>query len=85
MRRGLTLLGFLALLAAGGCASIARPDYGHPGPAELQQQRAAVYDPFPDNDGAPTVEGGRPPAYDAPPPDFIRSRNYQEGFWARPR
>ena len=77
------LLLLLPLTVYAGCHSpdFGRPNWRHPGRIEDQQSRAAVFDPFPDNDGGPEVEGGRPPTYTTPPPDWQRSRNFREGTW----
>jgi len=66
-----------------GCRSpdFARPNWHHPGSMNEQQARAAIFDPFPDNDGGPKVEGGRPPTYSTPPSDVKRSQAFREGVW----
>ncbi len=39
-----------------------------------QQSRAAIHDPFPQNDIAPAELGGRPPGYEQPLPEPVRNR-----------
>ena len=52
------------------------PRLRDPGPAEYQQYQAErVVDPYPDNESAPPVEGGRPRSFDKPPAETPRSQN----------
>lgn len=68
MKRLLGPLGMLALtLAVAGCSGLARPNWFHPGSAKVQQRRAERFDPYPQEMGAPPVEGARPLAYQRPP------------------
>lgn len=69
---GLLLVALVS--AAAGCINI---PYLHPpqlesGPAALQQQRAQQFDPFPDTDIGPSVDGGRPEGYTSPMPETAR-------------
>lgn len=64
-----------------GCAQ--NPFFGTPrflepaGSDVYQQTRAQRFDPYPDTDIGPRVEGGRPEGYDAPPPEPARGRPNQ--------
>ena len=49
-----------------GCRTTALPDFAHPGRIENQQRLAQAYDPFPATDIAPSIDGGRPMAFDSP-------------------
>ena len=42
------------------------PNFGAPGTIGMQRSRAVVHDPFPDNDIAPPIMGGRPLGFDRP-------------------
>ena len=46
--------------------NIVRPNWGAPGTMKQQQARAAVFDPFADNNAAPEIVGGRPREFDKP-------------------
>jgi hypothetical protein len=77
----------IALVACWGCGSIAPPRVLHPGPAEYQQSRAQVFDPYPLNDVGPYVAGGRPLQYDVPAPENERAQNnisYEERYGRAP-
>lgn len=64
-----------------GCAQ--NPFFGTPrflepaGSAEYQQTRAQRFDPYPDTNVGPKMEGGRPEGFDAPPPEPARGRPNQ--------
>ena len=62
------------LLAAGLSGCLAPPNLHYPGPAEYQQARANVFDPYPESEPAPAVEGGRPREYAKPVPEVDRVR-----------
>ncbi|MFM9059242.1 MAG: hypothetical protein ACKOSQ_08980 [Planctomycetaceae bacterium] len=73
-------------LAAGGCASLGKPDWLAPGPARSQQRRAARFDPFPQDDIGPyafrtygIMDGARPRDYAEPVPEVRRAR-----WWSQP-
>jgi hypothetical protein len=89
MSLALRALALLSLaLAATGC-TMHRPAWLNPGDKDWQRSKAVLRDPFPDPYDAPEVDGGRPPSYDAPPPDFVRQQeSIQNGIvlpWGRPR
>jgi len=74
--------GFVSLLllcsALTGCSpTIARPAWFNPGPEGFQRQQAVQFDPYPDQDAGPRVDGGRPLDYDRQIPPVERSRFYQ--------
>jgi hypothetical protein len=45
-----------------------------PGTKEMQQRRAVVHDPYPQNDIAPSIPDGRPRDYMFPPAETVRTR-----------
>ena len=65
-----------AILLAGvaGCQGVAGPTWGSPGTAALQQNRAERFDPYPENEAGPAIEGGRPHGFQTPPAEVRRSR-----------
>ena len=78
-RLGSALLATVVTVGVGGCAGLAPPNWFHPGPAEIQQGRAAQFDPYPDNDVGPSILGARPRGYEKPPAEPLRAR------WVRGR
>lgn len=70
----LILLAGILLGCAGPNSSIAPPSLFGPGSASTQQQRAIRYDPYPENDPAPPIVGGRPRSYEQPIPEVDRAR-----------
>lgn len=70
-----TALAVGLLLSLAGCnPSVAPPNLFNPGTMISQKQRAIQYDPYPDQDMGPRVEGGRPLDYDQQIPEVERSR-----------
>jgi hypothetical protein len=70
-------------LVVGGCGSIAAPKIFHPGSAEYQQSRAQRWDPYPQTDVAPDIDGGRPRQYLRPAPQTERMQDevtFEERF-----
>jgi hypothetical protein len=73
-------------VALGGCGTTrtaskpvtagytATPQLRAGGTAEQQQHQAQLFDPYPDNNIAPAIAGGRPPGYEQPLPETERSR-----------
>lgn len=60
-----------------GCSpTIRRPQLYHPGPAGFQRQNATQFDPYPPNDVAPEIVGGRPRGYQKPPNEVERARQH---------
>lgn len=67
-----------ALLAVAGCSyTIRKPNWAHPGPAPYQRGNATQFDPYPQNDMAPPIVGGRPAGYAKPPSEVERARQHQ--------
>jgi hypothetical protein len=64
-----------------GCAQ--NPFFGTPrlfepaGSEAYQQTRAQRFDPYPDTNIGPRVDGGRPEGYTTPPPEPARGRPNQ--------
>lgn len=57
-----------------GC-QMAGPNFGPQGTFEYQRSRAVLHDPFPNNEVAPPIVGGRGPGYSHPLPE---PKNNQE-------
>lgn len=57
-----------------GCCGLAPPHLQYPGPAGYQQARAQVFDPYPENEPGPAIEGGRPLEYAKPIAEVERAR-----------
>ena len=75
MRRILALFMLLPMTA---CSStIFKPTLQHPGPAPFQRNNAQHFDPYPPNDVAPEIVGGRPREFQKPPNEVIRSRQQE--------
>ncbi len=71
----------LFLLLAGGvagCSGLAPPNLAYPGPAGYQQARAQLFDPYPENEPGPAVEGARPREYAKPVAEVERARRVRE-------
>jgi hypothetical protein len=63
----------VVLVVLTGCAGGARlPRIFGPGTASAQRMRAQQFDPYPQRDIAPLVDGGRPREYLQPPPEATR-------------
>lgn len=76
MRLLCLLIGICLLSVTVGCR--ARPCLPAPGPIEMQQRRAVVHDPFPQNDIGVEEQGGRPPGYEQPLAEPVRDRLYRD-------
>ncbi len=61
---GWAAIAILLLPFATGCGM--RPNWGPPGTVAEQRNRAVLYDPYPNNDLAPPIMGGRPPGFEQP-------------------
>jgi hypothetical protein len=57
---------------------VALPDLYHPGPAGYQRARALQHDPYPLDDVAEPVVGGRPREYQRPVPEAERAVQYDQ-------
>ena len=70
----------LALLSAAGCASLGKPDWLDPGPARSQRRKAVRFDPYLQDDIAPSslrvplMDGARPRDFAVPVPEVRRAR-----------
>jgi hypothetical protein len=72
----------LAVLApvATGCASLGKPDWLEPGPAAYQRRKAVRFDPYLQDDIAPSslrlplMDGARPRDFAEPVPEVRRAR-----------
>jgi hypothetical protein len=62
----------LAILS--GCRGLTHPDLFHPGPADLQRNRAKRFDPYPESEIGPGMEDARPPDFQQGMPVPTRSR-----------
>jgi hypothetical protein len=61
------MVGLLVLVAtSAGCRTTATPSFAHPGGAEAQRKQAVRYDPYPDPNIGPSVDGARPRDYQQP-------------------
>ena len=60
-------------LVLSGCNQ-GRPRLIDDRPLAVQRQQIQQFDPYPDNDIAPEVVGGRPPGFQQPPVEPYRSR-----------
>jgi len=82
-KRWLSVLGVLLLMATAGCRNLARPNFACPGRIERQQARAQQFDPYPENEPGPKIEGGRPMEYAIPRDEVVRIRPPLEPHRAR--
>ena len=57
--------------------------YG-PGTIEVQQRRAVRLDPYPDQDIAPEIVGGRPRDYNKGRSETNRAKLLREAWWGWP-
>ncbi|QEG32790.1 hypothetical protein [Bythopirellula goksoeyrii] len=65
----------LLLLFAIGCSpTIRMPKLLHPGTAAYQRYNAELFDPYPQNDMGPKIDGGRPIDYQYPINQVERAR-----------
>ena len=72
----LVLLGLVTVSTAAlaGCRSLAPPNFARPGTAQYQRSMAQQFDPYPENEAAPAVVGGRPLGYQKPAAEVLRAR-----------
>ncbi len=68
-------------IVLGGCKGTIMPRLEGPGSAGYQRSNALQYDPYPLDDVAPPVAGGRPKEYDRPIPEVTRGKLFN---FARP-
>jgi len=75
MMRRLALCACLMLVGAGtGCRNMGMPRLFHPGPAAYQQAEAQRFDPYPELESGPPIDGARPREFDKPLPEPARAR-----------
>ncbi len=75
------MLACALLVSCVGCAS--RPGWGFPagqGTVARQKARAVVHDPYPLNDIAPEVIGGRPRDFMQPQAEPVRDHNVEQSY-----
>ena len=65
-----------AVLALVGCKGTIMPRLASPGTAGYQRYNALQFDPYPLDDVAPPVAGGRPNEYDRPIPEVKRGQKF---------
>lgn len=68
----------ISLCALAGCRGTLMPQLANPGSAGYQRYNALQYDPYPLDDVAPPVAGGRPKEYDRPIPEVKRGRVFSD-------
>ena len=74
------LLLAVLLPAAAGCTSLGKPDWLEPGPAAYQRRKAVRFDPYLQDDIAPSslrlplMDGARPRVFAEPVPVVRRAR-----------
>ena len=78
IRRWCAFLTMLSISLAIGCAGTAMPDLYHPGPAGYQRYWATQHDPYPLDDVAEPVVGGRPREFQRPVPEPVRAVQFDE-------
>ena len=62
------------IVTATGCAGTSYPRLFNPPPVAVQQQRAEIFDPFPEAGFGPDMDGARPRDFDRPAPEPSRSQ-----------
>ncbi len=78
----LILLGLILALTLPGCVrNLAGPQWGNPGTGPAQRSRAAVFDPYVDNDLGPEVVGARPRDFQKPRAEPTRSPLLRDTIW----
>ncbi len=70
----LTIVGILLAELTACSPTIRWPRLASPGTAPFQRHNAEQFDPYPQNDMAPAIVGGRPPDYMVPINQVERSR-----------
>jgi hypothetical protein len=76
----------MVCLSLPACSSAVRkPQLEHPGRVELQRANAEVFDPYPENDLAPAIDGGRPREVGPPRNQVERSQQFLRSHGLRPR
>jgi hypothetical protein len=65
-RKSIGAISFVAVVMISCAGCHLRPNWGPPGTIQDQRNRAVLYDPFPSNELAPEIQGGRPLEYQQP-------------------
>lgn len=60
-----------------------KPQLFHPGTIQQQRFNAVAHDPYPDQDAAPAIDGGRPRDYQKQLPEPVRNRWLSDSWWGR--
>jgi hypothetical protein len=77
---GRLLIAVMIVCATSGCASLGKPDWLDPGPAANQRRKAVRFDPYLQDDIAPSqlrlsiMDGSRPRDFLEPVPEVKRAR-----------
>ena len=77
---GRLLIAVILAAVAGGCESLGKPDWLDPGPAANQRRKAVRFDPYLQDDIAPSqlrlsiMDGSRPRDFLEPVPEVKRAR-----------
>ena len=61
-----------------------RANIGMPGTIDVQRRRAIRLDPYPNQDIAPEIVGGRPREYDEDRSEANRAKLLREAWWGYP-
>lgn len=67
----------VALLSAGllsGCRGLGMPNIFSPGSEDYQRWRAEKFDPYPDPNLGGSMAGTRPPGFENPKPEILRTQ-----------
>lgn len=82
MPRTLAALTIVVAIVSTGCRSTGKPQFFGPGSSPYQQHQAQQFDPYPEPNVGPAVDGGRPEGYANPAPEPMRGHPNQ---WTAPR
>jgi hypothetical protein len=74
MARAAWAVFFAALLTVTAGCQVSLPRWLRPGTVDRQQDKAVLYDPYPDNELGPEIVGGRPREYQQQVPTSVRSQ-----------
>ncbi|TWT86813.1 hypothetical protein Mal64_36430 [Pseudobythopirellula maris] len=74
LKHGARWAALLVVVCAGCGPSTRMPNLFHPGDLASQRYNAIFHDPYPLDDVAEPIVGGRPPGYQKPVPETTRPR-----------
>jgi hypothetical protein len=78
----LILLGLVLSTGLSGCVrNLAGPEWGNPGTGTAQRSRAAIFDPYVDNDLGPEVVGVRPRDFQKPRAEPAKTPLLRDTIW----